>query len=43
MSQVILPEIDDVVAGYHYVLDPENHVAHRVASAVTQNRPMVVT
>lgn len=29
-SQPVVPEINDPVAGYHYVLDSVNHVAHRV-------------
>jgi hypothetical protein len=33
-------EIEDPVAGYHYVLDPVNRVAHRVAVQTRSVRPM---
>ncbi len=29
-KQIVVPEINDPVAGYHYVLDPQNREAHRI-------------
>ncbi len=35
-AEPVVAEINDPVAGYHYVLDPVNHVAHRV-KVLSQN------
>lgn len=40
-TQPVVAEINDPVAGYHYVLDPVNRVAHRVR-VVARNTPLLV-